>query len=169
MLHCVGCVVASRRPRVYWDSSIFIEYFVADTESAHYQAVTRILDTARKGPLQICTSVISVTEVAWIGRGHSAAFDDDRIDQMWNDPAILLISVDLQLARDARVLKQWAHRLKVTGIEAADALHICTAVATGALEIHTTDTKWFPYSVHAQRPICYPADFPMSETQLPLQ
>jgi len=105
--------VPNKLLRVYWDSSIFIEYFVADPNSAHYHAARRILDSARKGLLRICTSVISQTEVAWIGRGRNAVYDDQLIDQMWNDAAILPVGVDPQLAKDARALKQWAHQLEL--------------------------------------------------------
>jgi predicted nucleic acid-binding protein len=150
------------KPRLYWDTSVFIEYFNDDEKAPWYQAIHSLLATAKRGRFQICTSVLSVTEVVFVlpleysGKtfqgGHA-----EKMDRMWNDyPAILTVRSDMRIARTARSMHRWAIEKQIKQLNGADYVHIATAIHARAGQIHTTEPAWFPYTKYAEIPIGYP-------------
>lgn len=166
--------MASRPARIYWDTSVFIEFFTADPNSPYLEAIRALLAQARAGQLQICTSVLSIAEAAFIsphefsGRAFVGG-KEDVLDQIWADyPAILPVACEQRIARDAREMKRWARRNNVRKIEPDDLVHIATARYVGATAIHTIDAHWFHYRVYAERKIEYPTAQAAVAVPLPL-
>jgi len=58
--------VASSPTRIYFDTSVFIEFFTANPDSPYLAAIRALLAHAKTGQSQICTSVLSIAEAAFI-------------------------------------------------------------------------------------------------------
>ncbi len=127
--------------------------------------------------IEIVTSVISVTEVAFtameaIGRALSDE-EEDRIDNLWRTDGITLVEVNVFVARLARELGR--QRLERGWTEAGwrnpgapDLIHLATAVFAGTSEVHTTEPALHRYSALINIPVNYPPDPPPQPAQLPM-
>lgn len=156
------CAVALK-PRLYWDSSVFIEHFNDDPKGRWNREIRTQLDFAKRGRIQIVTSVLSMTEVVFVkpleyeGKrfvgGHQV-----EMDKLWNDfPAILTIRMDPRIARLARDIHRWGKHLQIKELGGADYVHLATAMYTkGVGAIHTRDQYWFPYEKYVKLRITYP-------------
>ncbi len=50
-------------PRYYWDSCVFLSY--VDEQAGRLQDINDLLGEARRGEIEIVTSAVSITEVAF--------------------------------------------------------------------------------------------------------
>src|SRR5207302_316632 len=102
------------------------------------------------GKLEIVTSTLSITEVAFgaeevIGQPLDETLED-QIDAFWDDPStIKLREFDRIIAREARTLIR-AARSTGWSLKPADAIHLASAKMVVASEIHTYDASLFKYA-----------------------
>lgn len=104
---------------------------------------------AAASEFEIVTSVLTVTEVAWLSDEATSGIPDDRVagllDALWATlPGLRLVDIDALIAREARDLMRSAlphgWRLKPN-----DAIHLATARRLGAEAVHTYDRTLWKY------------------------
>src|SRR5438105_329772 len=83
---CGGAgMVQSRVQRLYWDSSVFLAYL----EGRETLTCDALFASARKGDIELLTSVLSLTEVALVEeeerREHADPAVDEAIAALWAD------------------------------------------------------------------------------------
>lgn len=131
--------------RVYWDANVFLSLLADDP--TRLPVLESILNRVRAsgGKEEVITSTLSITEVAFgaeeqIGQPLDSDIED-RINALWDDPStIKLRDFDRLIARDARQLIRLAREHKWS-LKPADAIHIATAKAVGAVEFNTYDER----------------------------
>ncbi len=138
------------RPRVYWDTSCFIAYLQG--EQAWLPTLRTLLEDANiHGAIEIITSVLSVTEVAFGAMERvNRALDpeeESRLDRFWSNSAgITLVEYNERVALFARDIRREDMVRGWTGYKTPDIIHMATARFVGATEMHTTDKKLHRYS-----------------------
>lgn len=135
--------------RSYWDSCVFLAFISREQKDDHGVIVRELLEAARKGEMEIITSVLTITEVAFAEReklarstSHAALRE---IENLWDHPAVRLAGFNRLTAVSARDLIRKAMPLKLS-LQAADAIHLSTASRTRCQEILTYDPKWVTYA-----------------------
>jgi predicted nucleic acid-binding protein len=140
---------ASKKPtRAYWDSCVFISYIEAD--QARIADIDALFEEARKGSLEIVTSVATITEVAFIeSERYGQALDrsvEQEIDKLWTPPSpVKLVEFHQLIATDARDLQRLA-MTKGWSLKPYDAIHLATARWINADRFDTYDDKLPRYS-----------------------
>lgn len=134
-------------PHYYWDACVPLAYIQDEEDRA--LLIQAMLIEAENGRYELSTSVLSLTEVAFVEvEKHSGHLDDatvDRIDGLWQPPSPLVaveffpqIAIGARnLIRDA-VTRDWS-------LKPPDAIHLATAHHLQVDEFHTYDnklTKW---------------------------
>lgn len=131
----------------YWDSCVFLAYF--NNEAGRAAVIDQLLEQVRQGEVQkIITSVISITEVAFIAaeRTKLSLGIEEEFDKMWQDVNLIeFVDIHQILARKARTLMREAKSLQYT-LKAADALHLVSAQLIGAEKFFTYDRPLFRFS-----------------------
>lgn len=125
--------------RVYWDASVFLAYL----EGRETLTCDALLAAARKGEIEILTSVLSVTEVALVEeekrQQHADPAVDEAIAALWADSrAVKLVEYNLLVAREAQALIREALGRAVR-LTPREAMHLATARRMRVAEIHTLD------------------------------
>lgn len=151
-------MAGEQRHVIYWDAPVFLDYVNGVPEKLP------VLDAIRErasphGDIEIITSVLSITEVAF-GRLDQTGQQFDptiqaTIDALWTDPIIKQVELYHEIAFAARDLMRWA-RLARKGLKPPDAIHLATARRAGAIEVHTYDRALFQYSSQLGIPIVEP-------------
>lgn len=146
------------RPLIYWDSAVFLDYVNGVPEKL--PVLDELLERAGSGgDVEIATSVLSITEVAFGRLDQSKQRFDPRIqvaiDALWADPIVRQIDLYKEIAFDARDLVRSA-RLPGAGLKPADAIHLATARRIGVIEFQTYDSRLFRYSSEVGFPIREP-------------
>lgn len=131
-------------PRIYADACVWLAYVSNETPRA--DAVQAILDDARKKKVELLTSVLSITEVAYIPADNvDPCVSEGQIDQLWTPASpITLVDLSERVAREARSVIRSARRREVGGVRSADALHLASA------ELHGC-SRFFTYEKQATR------------------
>jgi predicted nucleic acid-binding protein len=129
----------SKVQRVYWDSSVFLAYL----EGRETLVCDALLASARKGDIEILTSVFSMTEVALVEeerrREHPDPAVDEAIAALWADArSVKLVDFNVLIAREAQVLLREA-LARAARLALREAMHLATARRMRADEIHTLD------------------------------
>lgn len=135
--------------RVYLDANALVAY--VGGEPARAPVMRSLLQEAHRGEVDILTSVLSITEVAYGAQERDAglsAAGEQEIDTLW-EPAspITLVDISERVTRDARSIIREARAQNLSGVRSADALHLATARLYGVDVIYTyekqeTRTKW---------------------------
>ena len=143
---------------VYWDASVFLAYVndVADRAPV----VGTLLDRSRSGHLDIFTSVLSMTEVAFAGHEQSSRTLDPgvegRLSRLFRTRQIVrTVDFSQAIAVDARRLMRRAVGERLS-LKPADAIHLATAARSAVGEVHTYDRKWSSYGGIVGLPIREP-------------
>jgi predicted nucleic acid-binding protein len=144
---------------VYWDACVFLDYFNArpDRVKTLDDMLTEIAnDTHRK----IVTSVLSITETAFVQSEKSGAAPDPaierKLDNFWNNDQIIeLIDIHSILAFQARRYIRQAISEEYS-LKAADAIHLASATWVGVDEFHTYDSRLEKYTAITGLTICQP-------------
>lgn len=125
---------------LYWDANLLVSYL--EGTPGRFDAVRDILIDARGGNFRICTSVISVAEVAFVGAERTFGVLDPAIaralDTLWADGTIELINLSVPVALTARDLVRTS-LLNGPRLKPADAIHLATAQLARASVFHTYD------------------------------
>jgi predicted nucleic acid-binding protein len=129
----------SRVLRVYWDSSVFLAYL----EGRETLVCDALFASARKGDIEILTSVLSLTEVALAEeekrRDHPDPAVDEAIAALWADTrSVKVVEYNVLIAREAQALIREA-LARAVRLTSREAMHLATGRRMGAEEIHTLD------------------------------
>jgi len=139
--------IAKNVPAYYWDACIFISYI--DGIADRISTIDAILEDGENENLQIFTSILSITEVAFgeiekIGKVLTPE-SEEKIDRFWLHSPVKLVDIHQQIAFDAKALiretlpRGWS-------LKPADAIHLVTAKRMGVSEFHTYDDKLSKYA-----------------------
>jgi len=128
--------------RVYWDSNVFLSAINATKE--RLPIIEAILDDCDHGDVEIYTSVLSITEVAFADSEKQyrqlSAETKARIDKLWVPPSpIKLEEISQHIANEAKHLMRQAIP-EGWSLKPADAIHLATAKRRIVNEFHTYDT-----------------------------
>ena len=135
--------------RIYFDANVFLAY--VGNEAGRADTVQALLDEARRGEIEIVTSVLSVAEVAYgaYERDHGLnEAGEESIEQLWTPASpVTLVDVSQAVTRNARTLIREAKIQGLSGFRGADAVHLATARMFGCDEIFTSEaearrTRW---------------------------
>lgn len=154
--------------RYYWDSCVFISYLEneparAPIIHAHWERA------AQRGDIQILTSAITKVEVAYlqtekINRTLSLT-ELQRIDDMWDNPLVLMVEasdpvmlIARGLVRDAMAQGQTIKPYDATQLASAIWVHRNTP--DPIVEFYTYDARLYRMSAVAGFPILAPQNFP---------
>ena len=103
----------ARPIRVYLDANVFIAY-VAD-EEGRAGVVQSVLEDAREEKIDLITSALSITEVAYISTGQACGDpvgSQDSLDQLWVPASpINVVDVSARVALEARAIIRQSKRL----------------------------------------------------------
>jgi predicted nucleic acid-binding protein len=152
--------------RRYWDSCIFVSYIEKD--GARFADLDAILDEARRGDVEIVTSVASIAEVAFteaerLRRALDPA-EEQRIDSLWTPPSpVRLVEFHKLIAEEARTLI----RVGITHgwqLKPYDALHLSTAKFMQVDRLETYDAKLLKFTAEVGCAIGEPF---VSQSQIP--
>jgi predicted nucleic acid-binding protein len=127
---------ASARERQYWDANVIIAVIGGEQAAS---ICSQILIAAERGEVEIVTSTLTIAEVTG---GRNAALDEDhqqQIDAFFQQPYVLLVSVDRTIAKRAQQLRIDRHRLGVRGLPGNDAIHLATALDSNVDIMFTLD------------------------------
>jgi predicted nucleic acid-binding protein len=120
------------RPRVYWDSCIFIYAF--KKSPAHYSTILAIENQAKSGELDIFVSALVIAEVV-NSKTHGKMADGDirAIAKYFRNKFIKIVPVDRMVAGAA------ADIVRNFDLRPPDAIHIATAIRTKCDVFYTYD------------------------------
>lgn len=130
-------------PMYYWDACVPLAYIQNEEERAHL--VEAMLNEAEDKRYELFTSVLSVTEVAFVEKEKATGQLDpaalDRIDSLWHPPSpLMLVEYFPQIAVGARdliresVSRNWS-------LKPPDAIHLATARHLQVEWFHSYDEK----------------------------
>ncbi len=129
--------------RIYIDANVFLAY--VGNEEGRADTVQTVLDDARRGQLQILTSVLSIAEVAYGAHERDQGLTEageEAIEQLWTPGSpITLVDVSQAVTRNARTMIREAKSQNLGGLRSADAIHLATARMFGCDEIFTYEGK----------------------------
>lgn len=135
-------------PRLYRDACIFLSYINGISE--RLPDIDAVLEEARQKKVEIVTSSITITEVAY-GALEQGALDstiDEKINKLWIPPSpVQMVDFYRSIAYKAKGLMRRG-KLESRKLKPMDAIHLGTAVQVGATELNTYDgdlLKWNPY------------------------
>ena len=118
--------------RRYWDSNCFLGWLQDEPDKATKCAT--VLALVDRGEIEIVTSALTLAEVLML-RGHPKLLRDRRVDiaALFNRKNIKPMALTRRIAEEARELV-WGH-----GIKPKDAIHVASALASGASVLNTFD------------------------------
>lgn len=129
-------------PRYYWDANVFLSYVDGTPERLPH--IDALLSQARRGEIEIVTSVASITEVAF----GSVEMDEralspeiqQQINGLWapNSP-VKLAEVSILMVEGARELMRQAIPEGRKVPKPMDAIHLSTAQRLRVAAFHTYD------------------------------
>lgn len=136
-----------RRPRYYWDTCVFLS--AIERVPDRVAVIEKLLDDADEGRVEIFTSTVSITEIAFAKyEKHQRALDGDladKISQLWLPTSpIKLIEFHELIAFAARDLVRLAMPNE-WNLKPMDAIHLATAQRVGVDAFHTYDSKLNKY------------------------
>jgi predicted nucleic acid-binding protein len=134
--------------RIYLDACVFLSYINGEPE--RLPSIDALLDEARRGEIELLTSVVSITEVAF-GKAEQDGQSPDaatleKIENLWRPPSpIKLVDFYDLLAEEARAVVRMAIPTGAKPIKPMDAIHVATAKWWSASAFYTYDEKLPPW------------------------
>ena len=130
--------------RYYWDACVFL--YVIDANPNHMPILKAMLEDCDKGEIEIYTSTLSITEVAFAQAEKDIQFLDpaieEKIDKLWFPPSpIKLVEIHTFITFKAKILIRNAVT-RGWSLKPADAIHLATAQDADIFECHTYDNEW---------------------------
>jgi len=143
--------------RLYWDACVFLA--LINENEDRIPTIRAILDDADVGNVEIFTSYLTITEVAYAESEKKSVLLDEkiqeRIGKLWLPPSpIKLVEINPFVILGAKDLIREA----IAGgfpLKPADAIHLATATRMAVEEFHTYDghmdkcAKLIAYKIHA--------------------
>jgi predicted nucleic acid-binding protein len=125
--------------RIYFDANVFLAY--VGNEEGRADVVQALLDEARRGEVEIVTSVLSIAEVAYGAHERDQGLTEageEAIEQLWTPASpVTLVDVSQAVTRNARTIIRQAKIQRLSGVRGADAIHLATARMFGCDEFAT--------------------------------
>ena len=125
--------MTNSRQRVYLDANVIIAY-LAD-EAGRASVAAALLEDAQRGNIELLTSVLSVTEVAFIASDHASDAsnaDESAIKALWSPGSpIRLTDISIRIAERARSIIRIARSKGMRSVKPADAIHLASAEVHG--------------------------------------
>ena len=122
--------------RVYWDSCVFIDRI--QRTPGRIALLQQITDLAANGEIEITTSTMAVAEVCKFNEKAAASVSvheqGAQILAFFQNDYFIVYQVTLGIAESAAELVR-----NNAGLKPPDAIHIATALLSGAKELHTYD------------------------------
>jgi len=148
------------RRRIYWDSCVWLRYINEDPENKEVLDLLLRDSANRNGDIELITSAIAQTEVAYATvEQNNQALDDDieqKIDSLWLDRrAVILVEYYPAIALEARGLIRMGVEEGLK-IGSHDSIHLATAKRLQVSEFHTYDKKLLRFSNKFGFPITEP-------------
>ena len=135
--------MTNRPHRVYLDSNVLIAYVADETDRA--SVVASLLRDARNEKIELHTSVLSITEVAFVSTdeaGGDPLGSEDEIDQLWVPASpINLVDVSAKITREARAIIRKSKSASVKVVKPADAIHLASATIIGCDRLYTYESE----------------------------
>lgn len=127
--------------RVCWDACAWIGYIAGEPDKI--APLRWIWGAAQRGGYEIWTSTYAYLEVLKIRaeRGDPIPIEESNriIDEMFQQPHVKRVQLDVEIARLARAIKQHHHD---AGLKSRpDAIYVATAAYYNLDELHTWDTR----------------------------
>lgn len=130
---------ASNPRCIYFDACVLLAYI--GNEAGRADVVEALLEDGRKNQIQIVTSVLTITEVAFGAQERDAGLTPDgeaKIDTLWQPASpITLVDVSEATTRAARGLIREAKSKGAARVRPFDALHLASARLVGVEEFFT--------------------------------
>ena len=118
---------------ICWDSSILISWIRGDESPDRLQAIQAIVESVENGRYKLAVSTLLYVEVL------ERTMPGHAIEQfkkfMQNRQMIEIIAVDIRVAEKAQSIRNKSQKK----IHVPDAVHIATAIVSGAKLFHTFD------------------------------
>jgi predicted nucleic acid-binding protein len=135
--------------RIYWDSCVFLSYIENHPDRA--SDIDTLLQEAEKGNIEIVTSTVAITEVAFAPEERDkkalSKAVDDAINALWRSPSpVKLVEFHAGIADRARDLLRTALTSGIKMLKPMDAIHLATALTLGVDEFQTYDEPLMRYS-----------------------
>lgn len=133
------------RALIYWDTCVVLDYLRGNTPNSSLLNEIARQSQEPSGTIRLVTSVLTITEVAFIrndeGVPQLSGEQLQIIDDFWNSPSgITLIDFHQLIARQAREFIRDAQRAS-RSLKPADAIHLASALSVNARELHTDDDQ----------------------------
>lgn len=135
--------------RAYLDANVFIAYLA--NEAGRASVVASLLEDAERGRIELLTSVLSVTEVAFVASEHESSdpnSGEDAIAKLWvPESPVKLTDISMRIAERARDIVNRARQSELRSVKPPDAIHLASAVVHGCqhfftYEGETTREQW---------------------------
>ena len=145
--------------RIYWDSCVPLSYVNGVPD--RLPTIDELLRHARREELELVTSVLSITEVAFAASEQAGgALDpevEENIDSLWSpDSPIALVEFHDLIAREARGLIRQGIGQDWGKLKPADAIHLATARRLEVDRFHTYDDRLLKWNGVAGFPVTRP-------------
>ncbi len=118
---------------IYWDSSVLISYIRGDEEENRNRDMNSVVEIIEKGFYKLVVSTLLYVEIL------ESKMPGDSIKRfekfMQNREKIEVVAVDIRVAKKAQVIRN------STKIKTPDAIHLATAIVSGAKLFHTFDKE----------------------------
>jgi predicted nucleic acid-binding protein len=134
--------------RCYWDACVFVSLIEGTPD--RIATIKTIVEECERGEIEIYTSVVTITEVAYAkvekdGKALDAAIER-KISALWEPKSpFKLIEAYATLMGDAKALMRNSIAAGKS-LKPLDAIHLATAQRIGAQSVHTYDDKLPAYA-----------------------
>lgn len=122
-----------RKDLICWDSSVLISWIRGDESPDRIQAVRAVVESVENGDYKLAVSTLLYVEVL------ESTMPGHAIEQfkkfMQNRQLVEIIAVDIRVAEKAQSIRNKSQKK----IHVPDAIHIATAIVSGAKLFHTFD------------------------------
>lgn len=135
--------------RAYLDANVFIAYLA--NEAGRGPVLASLFEDAERGRIELLTSVLTVTEVAFVASEQASSdptAEEDAIAKLWvPESPVKLTDISMRVAERAREIVRMTSRSDMRGIKPPDAIHLASAEVHGChdfftYEGETTRDQW---------------------------
>ena len=123
---------------ICWDSSVLISWIRGDESAVRAQAMKTVVEAVESETYRLAVSTLLYAEVLESAMPASAIDQFEKL--MQNRAMISIVAVDIRVARKAQMIRDKL-RKKGESVTTPDAVHIATAIVSGAKFFHTFDDR----------------------------
>ena len=121
-----------------WDSSVLISWIRGDASVVRVQAMKTVVEAVESGAYRLAVSALLYAEVLESTMPAPAIGQFEKF--MQNRAMVSIVAVDIRVARKAQMIRDTL-RKKGESVSTPDAVHIATAIVSGAQFFHTFDDR----------------------------